>query len=119
VISSAISRSSRRSRKLHGRPDTAQDHHITRPTHHAQHAEDQTTDLNAYLVLYLAGNRVLPDSVQSSSERRRAGLPMLLREVILEGRSGSPRRVLVRRVWGYAAMLCGPPAAMTGFQVTR
>jgi hypothetical protein len=32
------------------------------------------------LVLYLADNRVLPDSVQSSSVRRRA-LPMLMREV--------------------------------------
>ena len=27
-------------------PDTAQDHHISQPTHHARHAEDQTTDLN-------------------------------------------------------------------------
>jgi hypothetical protein len=33
------------------------------------------------LVLYLADNRVVPDSVQSSSVRRRAGLPMLMREV--------------------------------------
>jgi hypothetical protein len=33
------------------------------------------------LVLYLADNRVLPDSVQSSSVRRRAGLPMLMHEV--------------------------------------
>jgi hypothetical protein len=40
------------SRDSSSNPDTAQDHHITQPTHHARHAEDQTTDLNAYLRAY-------------------------------------------------------------------
>lgn len=30
-------------------PDTAQDHHISQPTHHTRHAEDQSTYLNAYV----------------------------------------------------------------------
>jgi hypothetical protein len=34
-------------------PDTTQDHHISQPTDHTRHAEDQTTDLNAYLETYL------------------------------------------------------------------
>src|SRR5918997_6220496 len=36
------------SRDSSSNPDTAQDHHISQPTHHTRHAEDQTTDLNAY-----------------------------------------------------------------------
>jgi hypothetical protein len=36
------------SRDSSSNPDTAQDHHISQPTDHTRHAEDQTTDLNVY-----------------------------------------------------------------------
>ena len=76
------------------------------------------------LGLYLADNRVRPDSVQSSSTRRRRGCPCSCAISVPQGTFGSPRRARSRRVLstvdGQAAgssAFC--PAAMAGSQATR
>ena len=75
--------------------------------------------LRPSLVLYLADNRVLPDSVQSSFVEVTAGAAhALARGVILEVRSGSPRPVLFAACADYAATVSGLPAAMEGSQAT-